>query len=283
MITSSAFVLAALTMTGVYMQTRDQEAQDNGYTIDFSALENAVDDKFQEIAKNDVDSSLEDDIDPSAFENDLDYMPAEEAGSSLVEIPGLTDRGDDEEDQDAVQPSDQQSEPVVEEPDAATESTEQNAVQTDGQSAQGSPIVTQELHFSESNGLVRPLSGEIVMGFSADTSAYFKTLKLYKRNYATLIGAAEGTAVAACAAGRVVDIFQNEEIGHAVTVDHGDGYQITYGQLRDIQVSLGSYVDAGDVIASVAAPTKYYVVEGSNLYLQLTLNGTPINAEALFR
>ena len=45
MIASSAFVLTALTITGVYMQARDTDSQDDGYTIDFSALENTVDHK----------------------------------------------------------------------------------------------------------------------------------------------------------------------------------------------------------------------------------------------
>ena len=98
-----------------------------------------------------------------------------------------------------------------------------------------------------------------------------------------MIAAAEGSAVAACAEGRVIDIFEDEEIGHAVTMELGDGYQITYGQLYDINVTLNSHVEAGDTIASVAAPTKYFSVEGSNLYLKLTANGTPVNPEALFR
>lgn len=88
--------------------------------------------------------------------------------------------------------------------------------------------------------------------------------------------------VSACAEGRVINIFENEEIGHAVTMDLGDGYMITYGQLNGINVTLNSYVAPGDVIASVAAPTKYYSREGSNLYLQLTKDGVPLNPESLF-
>ena len=98
-----------------------------------------------------------------------------------------------------------------------------------------------------------------------------------------MIAAEEGSAVTACAEGVVIDIFQDEEIGHAVTMDIGDGYQITYGQLYDINVTLNSHVKPGDAIASVAEPTKYFSVEGSNLYLKLTANGTPVDPEMLFR
>ena len=40
MLASSAFVLAALTMTGVYMKGQNVESKDDGYTLDFTALEN---------------------------------------------------------------------------------------------------------------------------------------------------------------------------------------------------------------------------------------------------
>ena len=42
-------------------------------------------------------------------------------------------------------------------------------------------------------------------------------------------------------------------------------------------------LNPGDTIGSVAAPTKYYSAEGSNVYFALTHNGEPVNGEALFR
>ena len=68
-----------------------------------------------------------------------------------------------------------------------------------------------------------------------------------------------------------------------MTLDLGNGYQATYGQLKDIQVAEGNYVNRGDVLAKVSAPTKYFSVEGSNLYFQLTKDGEPVNPEGLFR
>ena len=38
MIASSAFVLTALTMTGIYMKSSNVEQQDDGYTIDFTSF-----------------------------------------------------------------------------------------------------------------------------------------------------------------------------------------------------------------------------------------------------
>lgn len=86
MMSTSALVLTALTVTGVYMRNHTQRAQDNGYTIDFSALEDRADDKWNEISKS------------SGREQKKDSIPTEEitipnlgASSDEVTIPGLTD------------------------------------------------------------------------------------------------------------------------------------------------------------------------------------------------
>ena len=301
MIASSGFVLTALTMTGVYMQSRDQESENDGYTIDFSVLENNVDDKIQEIAENNQgdDSLLGGVTDNSTgLEDDLDYLPVE-VDSNLVEIPGLTDgrdkpntakgsTGTEEPTEAAEEETVVQAEEPSQEPDDSAEPAEipLNASTENGQDVQsGNVVVSRELHFSESNGLLRPLAGEleVLIPFSMDSGVYFKTLDHYKRSKAMVISAPEGTAVTACAEGKVVKIFQNSEFGHAVTMELGDGYEITYGQLRDIQVALGSYVNAGDSFATVDKTTKYFVREGNNLYLQLTLNGTVIDPSPLFQ
>ena len=38
-----------------------------------------------------------------------------------------------------------------------------------------------------------------------------------------------------------------------------------------------TYMQVGDVIGTVAAPTKYYSVEGTNAYFKLTLDNVPVN------
>lgn len=298
MIASSVFVLTALTMTGVYMQSKDQESQNDGYTIDFSVLENNVDDKRQEIEENNQrdDSLLGEVIDHSiGLEDDLDYSSVE-VDSNLIEIPGLTD---DRDESDAANGSTKTAEPTEpaeeetvaqaeepsQEPDNAANPSSNEVQEADSQDAMGENVVAaRELHFSESDGLLRPLAGEleVLIPFSMDSGVYFETLDHYKRSKAMVISAPEGTAVTACAEGKVVKIFQDSEFGHAVTMELGDGYEITYGQLRDIQVALGSYVNAGDSFATVDKTTKYYVREGDNLYLQLAVNGTAVDPSSLF-
>lgn len=67
------------------MQAQNTGEEDDGYTIDFTALEDHAADKNQEIARNRTDTGN------AVLEDDLDYMPME-AGSGLIQIPGLTDK-----------------------------------------------------------------------------------------------------------------------------------------------------------------------------------------------
>lgn len=308
MLASSAFVLTALTMTGIYMQAGDEKSQDDGYTLDFTAIEENIEDKNREIARNtpaveDPGKALDKIIDTGFNpEDDLDYMPLE-AGSGNIEIPGVTtvlgEESKIEEETPKPEKSSKTEEPSdTKEPEAEEIPQEEaNAEQPVTEQTNTEPVIQEqasaeqvsgeisgpELHFAESAGLSRPLEGEVLIPFNMSGSEYFSTLEEYKYNPALMLAAQEGASVFACAAGRVIDIFQDSEIGQAVTMDLGDGYQITYGQLKGLNVALNSYVNLGDMIASVAAPTKYFCVEGANLYLKLTLNGEPVDPEILFR
>lgn len=337
MIASSAFVLTALTMTGIYMKSGQEDEMDNGYTIDFSALENNVNDKMDEIQEGSRELTLNDGNTPDSIfgdrgsgdvsgttnlDNDLDYLPME-AGSGQIEIPGLTGRlreevisggsgsssgngivnegissegsslmGDTPAMDDTPAAGDNLSEdtPVMDNAPVVGEETDNPADAPDIpegeeqlQNAENGEAAEEALHFAESDGLLRPVSGEVLIPYSMDGTVYFSTLDQFKYNSALVLAAELGSPVLACADARVVDIFENEEIGQAVTMELGDGYRITYGQLEALNVTVGSRVDAGEVIGWIAEPTKYYCVEGSNLYLRLTADGKPVNPEALFQ
>lgn len=292
MIASSAFVLAALTMTGVYMKDKTAKSKDDGYTIDFSALENNVDDKYEEIAQNQQTTEApaqtpENNVAQNPVtEDDLDYLPMTpdaiasgeanvdtlEAGSGDVEIPGLTDGG---EELAGLMGSDA--------PDAEGVQEAEELPPQDAAVSANTAVVGQALHFAESDGLLRPAVGDIMMHYSMDSSVYFATLDQYKYNPAVLFYAEQGDEVKACAAGKVLEVFQNEEIGQAVTLELGDGYQATYGQLVNIKVEAGSVVESGQLIGYVDSPTKYYSVEGTNLYFRLDKDGSPVNPEGIFQ
>lgn len=133
--------------------------------------------------------------------------------------------------------------------------------------------------FSESTLLTLqwPVEGEVILPFSMDRSVYFKTLAQYQYNPAMIISAAEGTEVFASAAGTVTEVGKSNEYGHYVTMDLGNGYLITYGQLFDINAEAGESLESGARIGMVAYPTRSYIEEGDNLYLRLEKDETPVD------
>ncbi len=131
--------------------------------------------------------------------------------------------------------------------------------------------------FNEASTMQWPLEGSILLDFSMDSTTYFPTLDLYRTNPAILIQAEVGTTVQAPASGKVVAVDHNEELGDFVVIDMGNGYQAKCGQLTEVPVTAGDIVEAGAVLGQVAEPTKYYVVEGSNLYFSVTKDGTPVD------
>ncbi len=273
MFTSSAFVLAALTMTGIYIKNKNVESKEDGYSIDFAALEKDARDNIAELSpqgmsdfEKEIDSLLGSIEQPAVTEDDLDYLPME-VGSSTITIPEL----------ETPKPQEPEEEKKEETAGESLEVQEQEPIEEQATATAPAP------HYSEETNLVRPVAGDILMHYSMDGSIYFATLDQYKYNPAVIFSAKEGTAVSACAEGIVTKIYNDAEIGQAITIDLGNGYQATYGQIRDIGVSENSYVEAGDVLGFVAAPTKYYCNEGSNLYFKMTKDGASMNPESLFK
>lgn len=135
--------------------------------------------------------------------------------------------------------------------------------------------------FSEAKllSLKWPVQGEVLLPFSMDQSIYFETLAQYQYNPAMIISAPEGTEVLAAAKGTVTEVGKSNEYGHYISMDLGNGFVITYGQLFDLTVETGETVEAGERIAMVAYPTRSYLKEGENLYLRLTKDGVSVDPE----
>ena len=324
MISTSALVLTALTLTGVYMRNHTQSYQDKGYTLDFSAFEDRADDKLKDIAHG---SGRERNQESAVEEFDLPVLDLE-AGADDIVIPGIDDAGqaskttaqNGKKDAQAGQADkttaqngkkDAQTEKTTSQngkKDAQAGQTEKTTAQSDNQNVNQDentkqtvkntqdsekeeesaaptekPVETveAELHFNPSD-MQKPVSGTAIIEYSMDHSVYFATLNQYKYNPAVIYGAKQGEAVCACTRGRVMNIHDDPELGRVLVMDLGDGYQAIYGQLENIEVPIGAAVDTGTKLATVAAPTKYYSVEGANLYFQLKKDGESVNPGEYF-
>jgi murein DD-endopeptidase MepM/ murein hydrolase activator NlpD len=247
LIAASAFVLSALTLTGVYMSGSDQ--QDN--SIDFAKLEqqNITSEKIPDLASNDDNDDNNDmDVDPAFTEANSSSAVNDRYGVTAItgEIADTTSK-------------------------EATLGTDKAAVFMEEKS----------LSFSEGDSLVLPIIGEVIMDYSMDGAVYHETMQQYKYSPALIIAATEGETVTAALDAKVTDIYSDAQTGKTISFDIGGGYELTYGQLDNIQVNVGDYVSTGDIVASVASPTIYYSEEGANIYYKLTKDGEPV--DPLFR
>ena len=286
MLAASVFVLGALTLTGVYVKESSTEKSDDGYSVDLSSLENnnTVQEEAEGLPEDD-NNSLSVQNPNAEYELDLEAVLEEGELENTDVAKKIEDEKNENDSKDGTESTKKDEETNETDTDSKTQNVENEAqkeineasAQNSEASASVSTTTWKALEFTEETGLVWPTVGEILINYSMNQTIYFPTLAQYKYNPAVVIAAAEGKTIVAAADAQIVDIYTDSEIGNAVKMDLGNGYEMIYGQLTDIQVSKGAYVSAGDVIGAVAAPTKYYSVEGSNLYVKLTKDGAPIN------
>ena len=309
MMASSVLVLTALTVTGVFVK-RNNNAEKDDYVVDFEAIEKSsemtaenmmtgeeLDTLFAEVGTDDLDydPSFQEANSQNVENNESKLSPVkkedgkkggteekkEEAlGKKSDEDDKITEQGKKEQSlekkedagKDQKKKEDESAEGMFDE----TVDTAQNNAEPETAEAI-STTVQSELDFKEEDGLVWPIVGDVLINFSMDQTIYFPTLQQYKYNPAIVIAAKQGESITAAANGRVSSVGYDPTIGNTVVMDLGNGYELTYGQLENITVSEGSYVSVGDGIGTVASPTKYYSVEGTNVYFKLTKDGQPVN------
>lgn len=161
--------------------------------------------------------------------------------------------------------------------DTSTENnTKETPNTTQSNTSETTGAVTQA-NFNEESLLAWPASGAVLLNYSMDQTVYFSTLEQYKYNPALIIGGEVGETIAASAAGTVTNVEQTAQTGTTVTLDMGNGYTAIYGQLKEVPVQIGDYVDAGQAIGFLSEPTKYYSVEGTNLYFEVLKDEVPVN------
>lgn len=130
----------------------------------------------------------------------------------------------------------------------------------------------------ETDLMVWPVSGNVLMDYSPNALIYDATLDLYRTNNSISIGAETAEEVVAAAGGIVQEIGEADELGHYVVINNGNGYETTYGQLSgDLTVVVGDAVAQGEVIGRISAPSWYSVALGTHLTFSLRVNGEPAN------
>ena len=134
-------------------------------------------------------------------------------------------------------------------------------------------------HFSYdgSGKMPWPVMGNVILPYSMDTTVYYTTLDQYACNDGILIGAKKGEDVIATADGRIVNIAKSDRYGTTVTMVIGEYYEVSYSQVENVNYEIGDEVKEGDVIATVAEPTRSFTLEGPHLFFKMTYKGETVN------
>lgn len=261
MVLTSVLVLSVLTVTGLYIKNRNNAKEQDGYYIDFDALEAEI--------NNEVDNlEAGNDLDYTGTQEEYDYT---NQGSEAVQSGSI-----EKEEKDNSSPEEQIVQNQVEEALPSDEIVVQPQPETTT-TVTSTVTNTPALDFSEEESLVWPIVGNILINYSMDQSVYFETLDQYKYNPAIIVSAGKGEQITAATDALVTNVYEDNQLGNVVVMDIGNGYSLTYGQVHDVMVYVGQYVTTGQLIGRAGTPTKYYSVEGCNVYFKMTKDGEPIN------
>ena len=213
MLASSALVLTALTVTGVFVRSSHQKSNENN-VLDFSAIENGV----EESAENTLTGEDMGTLFTEVGTDDLDYDPFfQEANSANVEnernIGKTQDNSDKTEEEPAEKEADEQegvtetSEKKKEQETKQKDSAEEGMFDESSETIKEMPEDTEALattvqpilDFGDEDRLVWPIVGDILINYSMDKTIYFPTLQQYKYHPAIVIAATEGETITAAA------------------------------------------------------------------------------------
>lgn len=251
-------LVGAAAVTTYYAMDLSEDRAKEEYMVDLNEEAKEEETEVEAAAAPDVQAEFPD----GATEMDVDPATLIQPEEKITVQAGETADGDEK----------ASAEEEISVADAEeTESDEEESVQ-DVVSG-GVEAIQPTVSFASTEQLQWPVAGTVLMDYNMDSTVYFATLDQYKYNPALILGAEEGTQVVAAAKGIVDSIAANEETGTTIRMNLGDGYELIYGQLKEVAVSEGDVVEMGQLLGYVSQPTKYYCEEGSNLYFALEKDG----------
>ena len=123
-------------------------------------------------------------------------------------------------------------------------------------------------------GCILPLKGEVLNEYSGDKVVKSKTLDDWVMHTGVDLAAEAGTPVKAMSAGTVADISNDDMWGTTVTIDHGDGLESYYANLKSaVNVRAGQAVSMGTVIGNVGESAEIEQAEAPHLHFGVKRDG----------
>jgi murein DD-endopeptidase MepM/ murein hydrolase activator NlpD len=123
-----------------------------------------------------------------------------------------------------------------------------------------------------------PVEGAVERVFDVDRLHYDVTMRDWRTHDGLDILAPLGQTVRAARTGVVRYVQEDGFYGSFVTVDHGDGTMAVYANLAAIPaVSVGDWVNAGDVIGAVGDTALCEIGQGTHLHFAMFLDGEAVD------
>ena len=118
----------------------------------------------------------------------------------------------------------------------------------------------------------------IAKDYSGTELQYNATLKQWEIHKAIDFVAGEDLNVYAVSDGTVSNVYTNYLEGTVVEISHKDGLVSVYKSLnKDVKVSVGDKVGAGDVIGQVGESMAQELNTGAHLHFEMIKNGSKVN------
>ena len=126
--------------------------------------------------------------------------------------------------------------------------------------------------------VVSPLGGTTVTVFSMTELLYDTTMADWRTHDGIDVQAEEGAAVKTAAGGTVQSVTDDELMGTTVVIDHEGGYSTRYSSLqKDVPVTAGQQVVAGEVIGRVGTTSAAESQMGPHLHFSVSRDGAVID------
>lgn len=251
------FIALTAVATGTYFL--GQKSDENIVNLkEANSSATTTNDKNIEAAQNKVNEMLEKNTTENQIENET--TAADREDFNLV--------GYDEKKTEAAEANN-----VVE------KNTESNAKGDDylyGLSSEAAAQI-KALKFNKNSELLWPVQGSVILPYDMENTVYFATLDQYKCNSGIVIQSKKGAAIKAAADGVITEIKDDDELGVCINQAIGNDYVATYGQITNPEVKAGDYVEAGQTIAYVNEPTRYFTKEGDNVFFSIQKDGKAVD------
>ena len=126
--------------------------------------------------------------------------------------------------------------------------------------------------------VVSPLDGTTVTVFSMTELLYDTTMADWRTHDGIDVQAEEGAAVKTAAGGTVQSVTDDELMGTTVVIDHEGGCSTRYSSLqKDVPVTAGQQVVAGEVIGRVGTTSAAESQMGPHLHFSVSRDGAVID------